>query len=1001
MSPPQAAAAAAAAVAAAAATAAVEVARQSIELTKSREFDLDSEFVPPGTPLRDALVDAPEVPDYDMDNDADTEFHGFGEHPIQPDLPSEGKDNGNTNSEPKSPAPPVSETHFLRKDGGNQPAVMNSIAGLFGVAGGQSSTAAADAAAAAEEASRDAAFEEALARVRQSRRDIADKAAKGFSDMKAYYEAELRNAKVGGDEEGNSSCQPIPLSILARPKGFAWDLDETALRRALPTDKELEYDREQLKQSMESVWPEPWKGSYSPPNEPADAPYPLSKQFEETNDRAPVNVPDSVNYPTEAAERVAQRAEEIAAAAAAADAANEKKKKASEEDVVQSALKSDRPSSPPIHASMSAPDIDSTLALATRVKQLQADLVASERREKHAERVSDEHERKCEQLQLELKEQKQKTQQRDLEARELGKAVAVLKGNAEEAKADSVDTARKLTGITSTAARLTSEAKEFNQRRSALERENATLVGSVNELKKECVGLKSKLSRVEGDNERLRERLEKLEEEGKIQKREYERVTRDVEVARREVRNAKSKDELVHRETSGLNASLQAAKNEINEMRRRYEYLEKVNFAVAGNAGKDTGPPRSLESRPIAHRDAPAARPFSSAYRGGAPPVPDQSAHRSDLRPPAPRPFSSAYRHADENVNPKIMRKKEESKLSMNRLSVEDIPAAGVKTRSSQGDHLGFGMVPEPGSERREAFASEYGNEHLGMDTKDHFGTGMNVFNTFEGAAAARDAATAEGVKLNNARRDAEERARNESTQRAFEANQRAVKAAQDAERLKQEAAYAAEQMDNARMARAEQAKARARVSTQSTEPLEFAARQPVAVVNPPPARTRYSATKASRKGREGSGWFENLGDTTVVQVTRQRPATAGANSNSVPWLLGTEDANKTNTSGDRVTGRASVATAPSRSDDAPFATADSFNSWSSNVAAAEQRLMQLSQEKDQLEGTLSRMPEGLGKTIEQRRLKANAEKRLDEVLKAASAARHQLKSANKRLGNA
>ena len=62
---------------------------------------------------------------------------------------------------------------------------------------------------------------------------------------------------------------------------------------------------------------------------------------------------------------------------------------------------------------------------------------------------------------------------------------------------------------------------------------------------------------------------------------------------------------------------------------------------------------------------------------------------------------------------------------------------------------------------------------------------------------------------------------------------------------------------------------------------------------------------------------------------------------------------------------------------------------------------MQLSQEKDQLEGTLSRMPEGLGKTIEQRRLKANAEKRLDEVLKAASAARHQLKSANKRLGNA
>ena len=84
MSPPQAAAAAAAAVAAAAATAAAEVARQSVELARSREFESASEFVPPGTPLRDALLDAPEVTDFQLDRDLEPEFHGFGDHPVQP-----------------------------------------------------------------------------------------------------------------------------------------------------------------------------------------------------------------------------------------------------------------------------------------------------------------------------------------------------------------------------------------------------------------------------------------------------------------------------------------------------------------------------------------------------------------------------------------------------------------------------------------------------------------------------------------------------------------------------------------------------------------------------------------------------------------------------------------------------------------------------------------------------------------------------------------------------
>ena len=158
-------------------------------------------------------MDAPEVADVELDRDLEPEFHGFGDHPVQPEptvSSGDGAGPGPDAADAGARDPPVSETHFLRKDGGNQPAVMNSIAGLFGLAGGASSAAAAAAAAAAEEASRDAAFEEALERVRQSRRDIADKAAKGFSDMKAYYEAELRNAKTAAEGDGAQTARTCP-----------------------------------------------------------------------------------------------------------------------------------------------------------------------------------------------------------------------------------------------------------------------------------------------------------------------------------------------------------------------------------------------------------------------------------------------------------------------------------------------------------------------------------------------------------------------------------------------------------------------------------------------------------------------------------------------------------------------------------------------------------------------------------------------------------------------
>ena len=1039
MSPPQAAAAAAAAVAAAAATAAAEVARQSIGLTRSREFESASEFVPHGTPVRDALLDAPEVADSELDRDLEPEFHGFGDHPVQPEpRVSSGDGAEGDAADAGARDPPVSETHFLRKDGGNQPAVMNSIAGLFGLAGGASS---ADAAAAAEEASRDAAFEEALERVRQSRRDIADKAAKGFSDMKAFYEAELRDAKANAEGRGAEGAD-VPLGAPARPRGLAWDLDETALRRALLTEGELESAREardKQKASLERVWPEPWKGSYSPPNEkePAPAPFPLAEAFTETTDRAPANPPD-VTYPTEAAEAAAKRAEAVAATAAAvrdAEGAAKADALAGGEEEIPAAAAAEGRASPPIRASASGPaEASESVRLAKRVRALQSDLAAAEQRERHAERVADDAERRCEALAAEIKEAKGKAQVRDAEARELGRAVAVLKTSADEAKAESTDVARRLTSVTSTNARLMSEAKTFHARRATLERENGELAAAVQDLKRETAGLKSELCRAENDNARLRERLAKAEEDLRTSARDLEHVSRDAEAARREARATKARDELGARESSGLASSLRDAKSESAEMRRRCEYLEKVAADAATRAG-GVGPSHE-ESRPVPGRDVPASRPFSSAYRGASPPAPNPKAHRRDGAAPAPRPFSSAYRDADENrapsptttstaffggedpIEPRVERTSgplhdgERNAFAVSARaspSLDEMPAAGAASSAGRGggggDRLGAGLVPEPGAERREAFAGAYGDEHEGQDTRDHFGSGMDVHASFEAAAAAREMASASAAARAAARRDAEARAKAAAAAAAAEAADAAARAAETAERARREAAAAERELETARLARAETAAARRR-ATRADEARRVvgapATAQPAAdrhdeeALKEAPAP--YSAVEASRKGREGSGWFDALGETEPVDRARVQKTSAAA---PPPWLLGAgTDRLGGASAGDRVSGRAAAAAAAASSA-RPFATADSLETWSSHVASAEARLMALSLERDQLEGELARMPEGSGRTLEQRRKKANAEKRLDEVLKASSAARHQLKAANRNLGHA
>jgi hypothetical protein len=232
----------------------------------------------------------------------------------------------------------------------------------------------------------------------------------------------------------------------------------------------------------------------------------------------------------------------------------------------------------------------------------------------------------------------------------------------------------------------------------------------------------------------------------------------------------------------------------------------------------------------------------------------------------------------------------------------------------------------------------------------------------------------------------------------AAEAAASAARATETAERARLEAASAQRELEKARQARAETAaeKARQRATLPLGEPQARRedGERPTTTTRRALSTQPYSAAEASRKGREGSGWFDALGETAPAARARSNPSSAAP---PPPWLLGAETESPSS-GGDRITGRAA---APAARDARPFATADSFATWSSHVASAEARLMALSQERDQLEGELSRMPEGSGRTIEQRRKKANAEKRLDEVLKASSAARHQLKAANRNLGHA
>ena len=1040
VSPSQAAAAAAAAVASAAAAAAAEVTRRSLEAARAEdrtedpvETNLDlsksvdiatstSEFLPPGTPVRDAFERAPAEPAANAADAPTTDAVAIAAEPSQKiaaepsqkadastsSLPHFSKEastdpgpEANTTAvadtqttEPSEPSPAsAAQTHFLRKDGGNQPEVMNSIAGLFGPAEME-----------ADEDSRDRAFEEALERVRQSRRDIADKAAKGFSDMKAYYEAELREAKAQGL---SAAPAEIPVSSVAasvaaaaaaaeaadaggaRRGGTAWDLDERALAASLPVPSDVSADetRADAKTSpRDSVWPEAWRGSYSPPKEPAPPPFPLSQAWSEPpGDRAPENPPE-VRYPHDAAKAAEALAASVAAAQRLAEATGGGSPRASAE-AARVRRSSERARGEAAAGADANPDPDaSPEALARRAKRLEENLAAAERREQTAERAATDAERKAESLAAELRDAKAKLQARDAEVRELGKATAALKEGVDEAKGELGETSRKLSAANAAVARMTAEATEQGHKRAALERSVAELGGALDAAKRENIALKSKLNRAEDDVERLRTRAEESDAAAKEDAKRREALARDAEAARREGQMLRAHNQKGAQEASGLATSLQSAKEEIADLRERCRRAEREALLAATQRAGDaaaaaaqtkkqtrTEPPSQttrparvtrdrdapaarpfshahgvalhVEPDPVPGRELPAARPFSSAY-GGASRVEPEPVPGREL--PAARPFSSAYR-GDENVPPEARK-------------TWDIRAAGVRSSDISKSHAGArslwseqaaaearagagtARAPGPTSEPAPVPVADATPPRTGPRA-DHLGPGM--------------------VPV----RGAERREASVEDERAPE---------REGEDVRDGEATAAREVAAAREAAShrEAETARARATTR--------------VVAEQRAGSLYSAAEAAKRGREGSGWYGGYLEGGPPPPAPPAPRA----SDPPPWILSAESSPGTAMSvGSGAFSHAHVR--PSK-DDAPFATADSFASWSSHVAAAEARLMKLSQEKDALEGELSRMPDGAGRTIEQRRKKAEAERRLEEVCKAQSVARHQLKAANR-----
>ena len=1029
---------AAAAVAAAAAAAASEVARRSID--GFGEVRATSELIPPNTPI-----------------------------PAMPGLDDSDASDGDMTAEPPQPIPKPevgeTETHFLNKNELNQPDVMSSIAGL---PVGQSRP------------SKDVQFEQALERVRASRREIAEQAAKGFEDMRAYYEKELqqersRSASVSASMERSTMMPPPPprdpasvvaaaandegLGRSAKNGGVAWQLDEEALRASYPSANV----RANPSRSPEKVWPDAWRGSYSPPKDVvAPPPFPLPQAWSgPPKDRAPENPPD-VSYPHEAAAAAAALAAAVAAqnreeielerarraTRAAADhyaslrssvefvapsagrAAMEARTptsatKAADHPPVELTNKATTPVSatkgpgvsspaPPARAAaMGSPGenfdhVTDVGALREKIRRLQADLSACERREQTAERGITHAESKTREVQEKLREVTAKLQARDSEVRELGQAGQTLKDAGAEAKAEATDAKRELGAAKSTITRMTSEMTEKAHRLAALERSVQDLNAQMDATKREKIALASKLTRSEDENRRLREKVNAAAEREKEAARTAERLVREGDAARRETQILRLNNHKGSQEAADLSASLQAAREEIAELRRRCKHLEHA----ALHAATDTAAGRSYGASPPQHREQ---RPPMRAISENVSSLDDPNQTKPVLRkswaqpsadvvelPPAGRstrdiaeskaPARSLWDHDTHDqrtttVTTTVTAPPTPPPVTHRPVTHHPVgppPPARVVNES----HLGPGFVPDPAHSLREEFKAEYGDEHLVRDSTSHFGPGMTL------------------VSEREMREREAHQQRMAATRARAEAAEREETAAREAEEIRA-AAVAAAERTNAELA-AERAKVRAQLEAEmdrervAAEAIERAEREAIEArrtrpkTAPPARRTehaaletaadRYSAAEASRRGRDGSGWYGGVLDGDGQTLPKPKPRDEGE---IPPWMP------VTTTDG---TGRRDPNATAGRpaGDSQPFATSESLESWSSHVAAVEARLMRLSVERDELEGELGRLPEGAGRTIDERRRKQHAERRLEELHRSMSQARNQLKQAQR-----
>ena len=1016
---------AAAAVAAAAAAAASEVARRSID--GFGEVRATSELIPPNTPI-----------------------------PTMPGLDDSDASDGDMTAEPPQPIPKPevgeTETHFLNKNELNQPDVMSSIAGI---PAGQSRP------------SKDVQFEQALERVRASRREIAEQAAKGFEDMRAYYEKELqqersRSASVSASMERSTMMPPPPprdpaavvaaaaaddadallAGRSAKNGGVAWQLDEEALRASYPSANV----RAGGPRSPEKVWPDAWRGSYSPPKDVvAPPPFPLPRAWSgPPEDRAPENPPD-VSYPHEAAAAAAALAAAVAAqnreeielerarraTRAAADhyaslrssvefVAPSAGRAAMEARTPTSATKAAKAADPPEMTNKATTPVSATKppggspaatgspprenfdhvtdvgALREKIRRLQADLSACERREQTAERGITHAESKTREVQEKLREVTAKLQARDSEVRELGQAGQTLKDAGAEAKAEATDAKRELGAAKSIITRMTSEMTEKSHRLAALERSVQDLNAQMDATKREKIALASKLTRSEDENGRLREKVNAAAEREKEAARTAERLVREGDAARRETQILRLNNHKGSQEAADLSASLQAAREEIAELKRRCKHLEHAALHVA----TDTAAGRSYGASPPQHREQ-------------RPPMRAISENASSLDDPQHKPVlqkSWAQPSADVVELPPAGRSTRdiaESKAPARSLWDHDThdqrtttttttttapptppPGPPPPARVVNESHLGPGLVPDPAHSLREEFKAEYGDEHLTRDSTSHFGPGMSL------------------VSEREMREREAHQQRMAATRARAEAAEREEIAAREAEEIRR-AAMAAADRTNAELA-AERAKVRAQLEAEmdrertAAEAIERAEREAVEArrtrpKTAPPARRaehaaletaadRYSAAEASRRGRDGSGWYGGVLDGNGQTLPKPKPRDEGE---IPPWMP------VTTTDGTGKRDPNATAGRPA-GDSQPFATSESLESWSSHVAAVEARLMRLSVERDELEGELGRLPEGAGRTIDERRRKQHAEHRLEELNRSMSQARNQLKQAQR-----